>query len=164
MGVVYDQKGSFKWLRWVLVLPAALGGAVIVIAFFGVLDLTIGSWTNYLFRRLSNQPPVTEVLPLALVPVAFVLAGLKTAPKQSFFVGSCLTLIGGLLNFCLLYICIAAVYGNRSIEAHIVEYVLGTFGSVLTIYLMRWTKKGKIKNKSLIWIFIGYILFAIMLA
>jgi len=160
MGIAHDQKKTFQWLRWILVLPAAMGAAVMAIAFSFVLHPILA----YFPGRLTNQPPIAEVLPLTLVPVAFVLAGLKTAPKQSFFVGSCLALIGGLLNFCLWYISVKAVYGNRSLQAYTSEYVIGTLGSIFAIYIMRWTKENKIKNRSLIWIFIGYILFAIMVA
>jgi hypothetical protein len=161
MGIAHDQKKKFQWLRWILVLPAAIVGAVIAISFSSVLHPLL---RYFPLARLSNQPSIARVLPLALVPVAFVLAGLKTAPKQNFFVGSCLALTGGLLNFYLWFISVRSVYGHHSLQAYKSEYTIGILGGIFAIYIMRWTKEKKIKNKTLIWLSIGYILFAIMVA
>jgi len=63
MGISRDQKKTRQWLRWVLVLPAAIGGAVIAILFSFVLHPLLRCIP---LTRLTNQPPIAEVLPLAL--------------------------------------------------------------------------------------------------
>ena len=79
------------WLRWVLVVPAAIGafaGVQIVIALLSL----VGD-----FFWSTGSAHWTEFVNSIAGPYAFVYYGAKTAPKHQFFTSICLTVLFAVL-------------------------------------------------------------------
>ena len=74
------------WLRWFLVLPAAVG-AYALLAFVGSIVGTLLPIPSFLLQLYYS----------ALSPVAFVAAGAATAPSYKFVVALVLTIINAVV-------------------------------------------------------------------
>jgi hypothetical protein len=79
------------WLKWILVLPAAIGGFVVVQIFIvlGGLFLDTGSYYAQFASAL-------------LCPAAFVSAGSTVAPAYRYITSICLTIVVAILQTALL--------------------------------------------------------------
>lgn len=84
-----------NWLRWILVLPTAVGAYIVV----QVLNVIINPWFLG-FGTIGNL--ATQLFNSFAGPVAFIITGAKVAPNHRFFTGLVLAalhtlLIGGSL-------------------------------------------------------------------
>jgi len=76
------------WLRWILLLPLAIAGYVatqVAVGFFS-------SWAGSIIPAFGNDV-ASQFANSIIGPICFVLVGAKIAPKYSFIVAICLTVV-----------------------------------------------------------------------
>ncbi len=81
------------WLRWILLLPLAIAGYFaiqVAVGFFG-------SWSGSIIPAIGNDV-ASQFINSIIGPICFVLVGAKIAPKYSFVVAICLTVVHATLN------------------------------------------------------------------
>jgi uncharacterized membrane protein (DUF2068 family) len=78
-----------EWLRWIAVLPAA-----IVACCCAQLLIVLGTYLAYELEGRTRWPDwFYQLLGSIVLPISFIWAGAKVAPKYHFIVVLCLTVI-----------------------------------------------------------------------
>ena len=87
------------WLRWILFLPLAIAGyfaTQVVVGFFIF-------WAGSIIPAFGNDV-ASQFINSIIGPICFVLVGAKIAPKYSFIVAICPTVVHAILNITILSI------------------------------------------------------------
>lgn len=92
------------WLRWVLVIPGAILGAIIAPAFFQII-LSFYGWDNRYVHACVNY---------SLDQVGFVLGAICVAPKAKSIVGTVAYLLIAIPTACLLVVAVRDLIGGAS--------------------------------------------------
>jgi len=152
-GDTTDAKRRTELVRWFLVLPAAITATICV--FLVLLVIYLLSYHDKVpwfekivwsvLPRLSNQPALSEVLIIALCPVAFVLAGTMTAPKYRYIVGILLILAAQSLCAVLVVVPAAksASFAQHSYDGYVRAYLMATVGCLIMARLSRSPKYAR---------------------
>ena len=98
-----SRKWSSAWLRWVLVLPAAVAGYFTAAFVLGVVFGSISRSWDPAYADFPNPTWKLVLLRGLLEPAAFICAGVATAPSRRFTVSIVLSvLLGGFIIFAFL--------------------------------------------------------------
>ena len=124
------------WLRWIFVLPAAIG------AFAGVQMLIItGSLIGIVDSSGGNL--WIQFISAVLCPVAFVWCGSKTAPAYRFFTSICLTVLFSMLATILATLVFTHTVETKSSNGWLAICALaGIISSIVTCYAIHEKEKA----------------------
>lgn len=124
------------WVRWILVLPAAVIGGALVAGLFGLLnifnvDLKAGDiW----FQEVQNF----------LLGGAFVFLGAATAPRSQFVIGLLLLIIVVAFSSLLALVSVAIGAGDRALWLVITDCVVVVVGGAAALIYIHNGQKGSI--------------------
>jgi uncharacterized membrane protein HdeD (DUF308 family) len=126
-----NKNPVWNWLRWVAVLPAAIG------AYFGV-QIVVGLAMVYA-NGLDDSPDYKSQLICSIVgPCSLVLAGAKTAPKFRFVTALTLTVLHAIYSGALVTLAMVRVATqSASLWWLILSGVIGIIASIATCIQIR---------------------------
>lgn len=130
-----QRSGTPTWLRWALVLPAAIA------AYLGIQVLVA------LGNSFTGLPDVVETFYSQFVnsvagPVAFVLAGAYVAPKSRFGVALALTLLHAITTATVVTIALTTGRHSTPSWALVGACALGIVATIVACYLLYQTEHG----------------------
>ena len=129
------------WLRWVLVLPVAVGawvGAQISIMAIGNVFYPMGLW------NLATW--FVKIATIAVAPYGLVWAGAQTAPRHSFTVAIVLTVVHAIFATAILVLAIDVERLTAPLWWIITGYIVGAAVTIVACVQFR-RKEGKITAK-----------------